>query len=226
MSPSRYPHPQTSKESGAEATHWRQKHHLLYQFRAKFGHCRVPPGYGVGTEYEGLFEWVMHQHYQHQCMMNGEPTTMTPTRARVLSDIGFVFAQPHNEPLKKAAASSEGTSERKSTSSWATWMSLLADYRRKHGDCDVPLKYAENPSLGTFVNRQRTEYRKMLANKPSSMTNEKVEELNRLGFTWAMRESHTAWEERFEVSVDTFGCAFPLTKSHAHIIMIFHSKRS
>jgi hypothetical protein len=58
----------------------------------------------------------------------------------------------------------------------------------------------------------------MLANKPSSMTNEKVEELNRLGFTWAMRESHTAWEERFEVSVDILVCAFPLTKSHAHII--------
>ncbi|KAL7505829.1 hypothetical protein ACHAXN_003267 [Cyclotella atomus] len=77
-------------------------------------------------------------------------------------------------------------------------MSQLAEYRKRHGDCDVPLKYPANPCLGTFVNRQRTEYRKMLAKKPSSMTNEKIEELNKLGFTWDVRESHTSWEERFE----------------------------
>jgi hypothetical protein len=195
--PPRYPTIQsTSKESSAEATHWRHKHHLLYQFRAKFGHCRVPPGYGVGTEYEGLFEWVMDQHYQHQRMMNGEVTTMTPTRARVLSDIGVVFAQVPNDHHPKVVTS--GPMERKAPSSWSNWMSQLAEYRKRHGDCDVPLKYPANPCLGTFVNRQRTEYRKMLAKKPSSMTNEKIEELNKLGFTWDVRESHTSWEERFE----------------------------
>lgn len=196
MTPPRYANPQSSKESSAEGTHWRQKHHLLYQFRAKFGHCRVPPGYGAGTEYEGLFEWVMDQHYQHQRMQNGEVTTMTPTRARVLTDIGFAFSQ--NDHIPKLISSSNGSMERKAPSSWSNWMSQLAAYRRKHGDCDVPLKYPDNPSLGTFVNRQRTEYRKMLAKKPSSMTKEKVDQLNSLGFTWFMRESHTSWEERFE----------------------------
>jgi len=175
------------KESGVEAVHWRHKHHLLYRFRAKFGHCGVPPAYGVGTEYEGLFEWVRDQHHQHQHMMNGKPSTMTPTRARLLSDIGFVFLQVPNEAQVAA-------------SSWSNWMHQLKEYRRKHDNVDVPLKYGPNPSLGTFVNRQRTEYRKLLAKKPSTMTMEKVEELNKLGFTWTIKESHTAWEDRFEVS--------------------------
>ena len=59
-------------------------------------------------------------------------------------------------------------------------MELLADYKHMHGDVDVPLKYESNPSLGTFVNRQRTEYRKMQNGKPTSMTPARVEDLNRL----------------------------------------------
>ena len=199
ITPPKCQKPWSVQESSAEATHWRQKHHLLYQFRAKFGHCRVPPGYGVGTEYEGLFEWVMDQIYQHKRLMEGEVSTMTPTRARVLSDIGLVFNQESHE-LSKVASGTSQSPTRKVPSSWPHWISQLADYKRKHGNCDVPLKYPENPSLGTFVNRQRTDYRKMLANKPNSMTNKKVDELNKLGFTWAVRESHTSWQERFEVS--------------------------
>ena len=209
MTPPRCLKPRSSQEASAEATHWRQKHHLLYQFRVKFGHCRVPPGYGVGTEYEGLFEWVMDQLYQHQRMLQGEITTMTPTRARVLSDIGFVFNQESHESSQVASASNQSPN-RKVPSSWPNWISQLADYKRKHGNCDVPLKYPDNPSLGTFVNRQRTEYRKMLANKPSSMTEEKVDELNKLGFTWAVKESHTSWQERFEVSQSKYCAHFIL----------------
>lgn len=206
-SPARYHDPQSSsllhKDSSAEATYWRQKHHLLYNFQTKFGHCEVPPGYGMGTEYEGLFEWVMDQRRQHRRMMNGESTTMTPTRARVLSDIGFVWSNPADDYHTNIAVSTSQSTDsvdRKDSSSWSNWISQLTEYRRQHGNVDVPLKYPPNPSLGTFVNRQRTEYRKMLAGKPSSMVKEKIDELNRLGFTWAVRESHTSWEERFEVS--------------------------
>ena len=198
--PPPYPNIQSSNESGAEATHWRQKHHLLYQFRAKFGHCRVPPGYGVGTEYEGLFEWVTDQHLQHQRMLRGEVTMMTPTRARVLMDIGCVFAQYPNDNGSRASINND-IDYRSEPSSWSHWISLLAEYKRIHGDCDVPIKYPPNPPLGTFVNRQRAEYRKMNDNKPSSMTQERIDELERLGFNWSVRESRTSWEERFEVRI-------------------------
>ena len=62
---------------------------------------------------------------------------------------------------------------------------------------NVPLKYPTYPSLGNFVNRQRTEYRKLLLGKNSSMTQTKMQDLNRVGFLWSVREGgHTSWEVR------------------------------
>lgn len=206
----------TSSNSGTptaqhatESLHWRQKYHQLHLFKKQFGHCNVPPGYGAGTEWKGLYNWVMDQRYQHQRLTRGEPSTMTPARGRMLSSLGFTWDQSvdygHGSqgvtPNHVSSSSkNNNNNNNKSYSSWDKWMSLLAEYRAKHGNVDVPLKYEPNPSLGTFVNRQRTEHRKMQAGKPCSMTKERVHDLNRLGFTWAIRESHTSWEDRFAVS--------------------------
>lgn len=45
----------------------------------------------------------------------------------------------------------------------------LEEYKKKHGDCLVPRRYEENPSLGNFVNKQRQSYRKFLLGEKSSM---------------------------------------------------------
>jgi hypothetical protein len=45
----------------------------------------------------------------------------------------------------------------------------LQDYKMKHGNCLVPRRYEENPSLGNFVNKQRQSYRKFLLGEKSSM---------------------------------------------------------
>ena len=207
------PNIQSSIELNAEAAHWSRKHHLLYRFVAKFGHCRVPPGYGVGTEYEGLFEWVTDQYLQNQRMLRGEVTTMTPTRAKMLADVGCVFTQDHiicsrastgNDTNNSTAPSSKNVDDGTPTSnaiyssaaqsikdtdyslapaSIAHWASLRAEYKQIDRNCDAPMKkYSPNPSIGTSVNRQRAEYRKMNDNNPSSVTHEKVDELQRLGF--------------------------------------------
>jgi hypothetical protein len=63
---------------------------------------------------------------------------------------------------------------------------------------DVPLKCEGNISLGSFVNNQRTEYRKFCKGEPSSMTNEKIKDLEDLGFRWSVRESRTPWMKRLK----------------------------
>ena len=45
----------------------------------------------------------------------------------------------------------------------------LEEYKKKHGNCLVPRRYEENPSLGNFVNKQRQSYRKFLMGEKSSM---------------------------------------------------------
>jgi hypothetical protein len=84
--------------------------------------------------------------------------------------------------------------------SWQKWLDDLLHFRSAKSPDDtanVPLKYSEYPSLGNFVNRQRTEYRKLLQGKNSSMTQTKMQDLNKVGFVWSVREGgHTSWDVR------------------------------
>ncbi|KAL9183736.1 hypothetical protein ACHAXT_004592 [Thalassiosira profunda] len=208
----------------SEQAQWKKHQHLLHQFLLQFGHCDVPQGYGVGTHYGTLHDWCNEQRSQYQRMQrnihreadasagdddggNGpmEPCTMTPTRSRALTQMGFVWGLPPSGfPSQRSGARRSGPAPSitshgaKNHSSWNNWMRLLKDYKSKFGDCEVPLKYEANPSLGTFVNRQRAEFKKMRMGKPSSMTPERCDDLERLGFTWAMRDSHTSWNDRFK----------------------------
>jgi len=133
--------------------------------------------------------------------VSGEKSSMTPERVRILTGMGFVWGHSLSTFRQSAVTSiscGNDTNAASSTySSWDRWMELLSDYKKQYGDVDVPLKYEPNLSLGTFVQRQRTEYRKMQNGKPSSLTPERVDELNRLGFTWTVRDNQSSWEDRF-----------------------------
>jgi hypothetical protein len=194
--------------NGSEAADWRKHQYLLHQFLLQFGHCNVPKGYGVGTHYAGLYQWCVNQRTEYQKMCRAddgdikcrESCTMTPTRMQTLTSMGFVWGRPPADFRPTATTTFSGNvaiAASKSYSSWNKWIELLTEYKHENGNVDVPLKYEPNPSLGTFVNRQRTEYRKMLNGKSSSMTQQRVDDLCRLDFTWAIRDSHTSWEDRF-----------------------------
>lgn len=94
--------------------------------------------------------------------------------------------------------SSSQWSLREANGSWENWIKELRKYKDKHGDIDVPLKYCHNPGLGAFVNRQRTEYRKLQQGLQTSLTQERIQSLNEMGFKWAIRVSRTPWEIRLD----------------------------
>ena len=207
----------------SEDAHWAKHQHLLHQFLLHFGHCDVPAGYGVGTHYEGLYQWCIDQRTEYQKMCRntggGERSSMTPERVRMLTGMGFVWGHSSSTFRQSFAPSNTiGSHEAasKSYTSWHRWMELLSDYKQQHGDVDVPLKYEPNLSLGAFVNRQRIEYRKMEHGKPSSMTQQRVDELNRLGFNWTIQENHNSWEERFNELKD-----FKTTNGHCNVPKIY-----
>ena len=127
--------------------------------------------------------------------------TLTPDRIQMLDSLNFPWGN--------------------NLSSWQKWLDDLMHFRvrqvtkklklenndgleadaaeEEEEGANVPLKYPEYPSLGNFVNRQRTEYRKLLQGRNSSMTQSKMEDLNRVGFLWSVREGgHTSWEARFD----------------------------
>lgn len=79
--------------------------------------------------------------------------------------------------------------------SWEESYELLCEYRKEHGNCNVP--QSQKP-LGTFVNRQRVEYARFKdpsSNKTTAMTLERKEMLDDIGFVWDIVE-HT-WNLRY-----------------------------
>jgi len=80
---------------------------------------------------------------------------------------------------------------------WYDRFEDLKQYKEEHGDCMVPQKYPQNPSLGTWVNKQRMEYKLLLDGHKSSMTEERLQALASIGFTWAKRKGQVTWDIKF-----------------------------
>ena len=79
---------------------------------------------------------------------------------------------------------------------WGQRFQELIQFRMKNGHCLVPLEFPENPRLSHWVKRQRAQYRLKHDGKHSTLTDERREMLEQMGFIW---DSHKAsWEEKFQ----------------------------
>jgi hypothetical protein len=72
---------------------------------------------------------------------------------------------------------------------WEDNFSALVEYKKIYGDCNVPNKWAKNPTLGIWVQHQRQNKKK------GKISKEYIERLNKLGFVWELLD--TSWEEMF-----------------------------
>ena len=59
---------------------------------------------------------------------------------------------------------------------------LPLEYKEKHGDCNVPQKYGDNPSLGRWVDNQKTQHQKLYEGKTTHLTIERIQLLAGIGF--------------------------------------------
>lgn len=78
---------------------------------------------------------------------------------------------------------------------WRQKFDELCEFKRQHGHCDVSTKYIENRKLGFWVIVQRCAYKKKLQGKPSRITEERIEALEKIGFQW---QSYNLWWERYD----------------------------
>lgn len=77
---------------------------------------------------------------------------------------------------------------------WTEKFQELCDFRKLRGHCQVPHTYKENPPLARWVKRQRYQYKLKVEGKMSTMTDERVQLLENIGFIW---DSHAAaWAEK------------------------------
>lgn len=78
---------------------------------------------------------------------------------------------------------------------WSEKFEDLCEFRKYYGHCHVPHTYVRNAPLAQWVKRQRYQYKLKVEEKRSTLSDERVRLLNKIGFIW---NSHDAvWEERW-----------------------------
>jgi hypothetical protein len=79
---------------------------------------------------------------------------------------------------------------------WTEKFEELLDFRLKNGHCLVPNAFKQNPPMAEWVKRQRYQYKIRNEGKHSTMSDDRITALEKLGFVW---NSHDAvWEERLK----------------------------
>ena len=102
---------------------------------------------------------------------------------------------------------------------WLERFRELVNFRQARGHCFVPHNWQENPRLAQWVKRQRYQYRLKKQGKNSTITEEREDALNNLGFVW---DSHsTIWEERFSELL-----AFKAVHMHCNVPTVYLENQS
>jgi hypothetical protein len=77
---------------------------------------------------------------------------------------------------------------------WSEMYAALAEYKKVHGDCNVPRDWPRNPFLGAWIPRQRE------ARKTNLLEQGHIEQLDKLGFAWDYLEYQ--WETQYSALVE------------------------
>jgi Helicase associated domain len=89
---------------------------------------------------------------------------------------------------------------KKAEDKWNERFHSLVKYREEHGHCLVPHHWVGDRQLAQWVKRQRYQFKLKGEGKHSTLSDERMEILNTIGFVWSR---HTArWEERYRELVD------------------------
>ncbi len=74
-------------------------------------------------------------------------------------------------------------------SKWEDNFQLLKAYHEKHGNCDVPARYPDNPSCGSWVARQRRQ------KQFGRLASQRIKRLDAIGLNWSPKDNQ--WENMF-----------------------------
>ena len=161
---------------------WDRKYRELEQFVDKHGHCFVPL-----RHHQELGVWVRNQRREYRKLERGESSTLLQhCRLQKLQALSFAFSRSHAK-------------------SWEVQYQALVDYVQLHGHADVPEHSDEPPyvsSLGRWCMNQRTAYRRRVQGLPTGLTQDKIERLNQVKFTWNIRE--TRWYAKLQQVKDYY----------------------
>ena len=143
---------------------WDERYGQLIAYKQTHGDCNVPAKWKDNPE---LGIWCSTQRSAYKS------NNLSQDRVTRLKELGFVWNQ--------------------FALAWEEMFAVLVAYKRTHGDCDVPLRWKDNPQLGRWCNQQRSIF------GSNNLSQDHVTRLEQLGFAWNPLE--VAWEEMFAALV-------------------------
>jgi Helicase associated domain len=148
-----------------QAEQWCDRYDDLVAFRGSHGHCLVPHNM---PENPALAQWVKRQRYQHKLLTLGKHSTLTHDRVMELESLGFVW-DSH-------------------AATWEERFDELRLFKANHGHTNVPANFKSNPSLAIWIKCQRRQQQLIQNGEPSTMTHERKQKLDGIGFVWNPRK--------------------------------------
>ncbi len=142
---------------------------VLRFFHKAHGHCDVPPN----TRRDSLAFWLAKQRTDAQAKR------LSPNRLKQLESLGIDFSKP-------VARKNEAELERR----WEEWFSELADFKRRHGHCEVVRRSKEFHDLANWLSNQR-----QLANA-GRLRADRLRRLKELGMQSGRTDRR--WNEQFD----------------------------
>eukprot|EP00934_Nitzschia_sp_Nitz4_P001452 Nitzschia sp. Nitz4//scaffold30_size153850//140426//142228//NITZ4_002800-RA/size153850-augustus-gene-0.77-mRNA-1//-1//CDS//3329547330//1452//frame0 len=184
----------TTERTRQQNEEWMARYRQLQDFKKEHGHCLVPHGYRKDPSFA---EWIHRQRTSYNFMLKdtlGSSSNKSPASAASKSNglLEYRFEQ-----LKQLGFNFTVHSDK-----WMDHLENLKEYKKRHGDCQVPTHYTENPRLGRWVHTQRHQRRLMNKGKKASITQERINLLDELGFSWEVRPSlerpRATWQQRLD----------------------------
>ncbi len=139
---------------------WEEGIEGLNEFKLENGHINIPHIFPANQPL-GNFVKSIRQHYKQMIQKGKTSKFLLPERIIELENMGFKLLVRERAP-------------------WNQRLEELRQYVKKYGNCDVP----KHTPLGIWILNQRSQYKLLAKKKPSSMTEDRIQALNDIGFDW------------------------------------------
>jgi predicted YcjX-like family ATPase len=99
---------------------------------------------------------------------DGKHSTLSDDREQLLTKVGFIWGSH--------------------SATWQEHFQNLHEFHLQNGHFVVPLDYEADPSLSVWCKHQRRQYKCWTQGRTSTMTQERYQALQSLGFNWNPRK--------------------------------------
>lgn len=154
----------------------------LTAFKLEHGHVEVPP------THPELGKWLKSIRRQCKTFVDTKESTrdVNPARYAQLYALGV-------DPKKRWSAKFDQEEAQR----WDVMYEKLVEYKNQHGNTSVKCVDGTK-DLYSWLNVQRSEYKKLQENKPSRLTAQRLMKFSQVGFEFNQRGSYKTWEQRVE----------------------------